>query len=344
MKIVLFLGAGFSKAWGLPVMKEFFQHAKDSEYLTKEDKDFLRNLQSRAQKGVNMLQVRHNNLEEILSFCLAASNFGTGYPDKSVNEYKKLCLILQKVYRRINLLQWGENEGLLEERKRLFSIDDRNTPLSYELDVITTNYDIMAEFSLIGVGFRCRLPNEWTPVEKSPNNLYAKSGGSVLLCKLHGSLNWYLNSKDKETFNIESCLTFANYINASHEHKHIGLPKISLTKYEPISEPIIIPPTLFKMQTDSRFEAIWRSAGELLQGADKIVFIGFSFPESDTHIRYFLAANLYENVDLRSIDIVDPNAKEICDRLQESTFGIHFKDRLNPIKGKWEEINYSISQ
>jgi hypothetical protein len=57
-----------------------------------------------------------------------------------------------------------------------------------------------------------------------------------------------------------------------------------------------------------------------------------------------LAANLYENVDLRGIDIVDPNANEICDRLRnKSAFGMHFKDRLKPVQGKWEEINYSIN-
>ena len=79
MKIVLFFGAGFSRAWGLPVMQEFFQHAKDLDYLKQDDKNFLRELQSTAQKGVSMLQVRHDNLEEILSFCLASENFNAGY-------------------------------------------------------------------------------------------------------------------------------------------------------------------------------------------------------------------------------------------------------------------------
>jgi hypothetical protein len=291
MRIVLFLGAGFSRAWGLPVMKEFFQHAKDSEHLTKEDKDFLRDLQSRAQKGVSMFQVRYDNLEEILSFCLAASNFGTGYPDKSNDEYKKLCRILQKVYRQINLLEWDKTHALLSARRRLFAVEgSQYASHSYEFGVITTNYDIMTEFCLTGVGFHCRLPGEWSPIKLSNSQIYTRDGSGVLFCKLHGSLNWYSDDENEASFKVESSLVGANYMTKeSDDFKDIFLPQVSFTDYEPPSEPVIIPPTLFKMQTDPRFQTIWRSAGEILRTADKLVFIGFSFPDSDIHIRYFLA-------------------------------------------------------
>ena len=96
------------------------------------------------------------------------------------------------------------------------------------------------------------------------------------------------------------------------------------------------------MQTDAVFSEIWNAAGKALGEAEKLVFVGFSFPESDTYIKYFLAANLYENVDLRPIEIVDPNADKICEKLKKSNFGIHFKDRLRPINGKWQKTDYSI--
>jgi len=96
------------------------------------------------------------------------------------------------------------------------------------------------------------------------------------------------------------------------------------------------------MQTSSIFREIWNAAGKALEEAEKLVFIGFSFPESDTHIRYFLAANLFENVDLRPIVIVDPNADKIYTRLKNSNFGTHFTNRLRPIKGNWEETDYCV--
>jgi hypothetical protein len=339
VKIVLFLGAGFSRAWGLPIMKDFFQYSKDSKHLTNDDKEFLRGLQSRAQRGVNMFQVGHNNLEDILSFCLAGSDYGTGYPDASNAEYKKLCLILQKIYRQINLIAWEENDHL-DACERLLGISERDSSPSYELSIITTNYDLMPEFCLRMGGHQFYLPGDWVSNDNAKTSLYQKVNGN-LLCKLHGSINWYADHTGSASFRVEDRLVHAEY-STTEEHKNIWLPEISLTNYNPPSEPIIVPPTLFKMQTDSRFQNIWKSAGESLHTAEKLIFIGFSFPESDTHIRYFLAANLYDNVDLRDIEIVDPNADDICNHLKNSRFGMHFKDRLRPIKGKWEEIDYSI--
>ena len=59
--------------------------------LLNDGKDFLRELQGKARQGVSMLEVRHENLEEILSFALASEGFNTGYPNQDNDEYIKLC-------------------------------------------------------------------------------------------------------------------------------------------------------------------------------------------------------------------------------------------------------------
>ena len=343
MKIVLFLGAGFSRAWGLPVMKEFFQHAKDSTCLKEEDKSFLRGLQSRAQRGVSMYQVSRDNLEGILSFCLAESNFGTGYTDKPNNEYKMLCGILHKVYRRMNAGSLKGMLGYLQDRSRkLFSVRQGYPLPSYELNVITTNYDMITECCLKQIGFGIRLPGQWLPSGTTLSPVYTTGSKDVLLCKLHGSLNWFSDSKNDGRLIVEN--KGAHLFFAEVPDERIFISIVNSFDYEPPSEPIIVPPTFFKMQTYSWFQDIWSSAGEMLRKADKLVFIGYSFPDSDIHMRYFLAANLYENVDLRSIDIVDPNADKICANLKESEFGIHFKERLKAVTVKWEESSYSIDR
>jgi hypothetical protein len=226
----------------------------------------------------------------------------------------------------------------------LFDKKQGTPPPSYELSVITTNYDMMAECCLKQIGCQLRLPGEWSPItppQFSGDSVYLDTtdSNSVLLCKLHGSLNWYSDSKIEGRLMVENGGYRKRLLEPQAE---LFLPQIS--PLEPPSEPIIVPPTFFKMQTDSWFQDIWSSAGEMLRKADKLVFIGYSFPDSDVYMRYFLAANLYENVDLRSIDIVDPNADEICSRLHNSAFGIYFKDRLNAVRGKWEENQYIINR
>ena len=348
MKTVLFLGAGFSRAWGLPVMQEFFQHAKDSDYLKLDEKNYLRELQSKAQKGVSMLQVGHDNLEEILSFCLASKTFNADYPNQGDNEYDRLCNILQEVYRHIDMKKWWkENDSLLEKLKTLFGIGiDSKKLTTNELSIITTNYDVMIEFILSKLGWHCYLPGKWNAVVVDKKyhmagQMCSDNKSHPLLCKLHGSLNWYSEPDDATKFQVENAI-LGSYTKELRHPKEIYLPKVSFNNYKPIRTPLIVPPTLFKMQTSPIFRVIWNEAGKALEEAEKLVFIGFSFPKSDIYIRYFLAANLFENVDLRTIEIIDPNADKICGRLKDSNFGIHFTSRLRPIEGKWEETDYCV--
>ena len=70
--------------------------------------------------------------------------------------------------------------------------------------------------------------------------------------------------------------------------------------------------------------------------------IGYSFPDSDTHMRYFVSTALVGNVTLEKIDIIDPDAESIDKRLHEADFGQSFKDLLNPIDKNWESSNYRI--
>jgi hypothetical protein len=346
MKTVLFLGAGFSRAWGLPVMQEFFQHAKNSEYLGDNDKDFLRKLQRKARQGVSMLQIGNDNLEEVLSFSLASRNFNSGYPNQGDSEYDRLCHILQEVYRRIDLKKWFESDGLLDNLKRLFGTGVNRHLTTNELTIITTNYDVMIEFMLSKFGWHCYLPGEWSVVEgkKHPvaDKMCSSNKSQPLLCKLHGSLNWCLDPDDQTKFLVENSILYTDYLDDMRKHKGVYLPEVSFRNYEPIRTPLIVPPTLFKMQTIPTFREIWNVAGKALEEAEKLVFIGFSFQESDTYIQYFLAANLYENIDLRPIEIVDPKADEIYERLKKGKLGIHFRDLLKPINGKWEDIDYSV--
>jgi len=80
-------------------------------------------------------------------------------------------------------------------------------------------------------------------------------------------------------------------------------------------QPAIIPPTIFKQEIndDSRIEhnltqtilQQWRTAITMLELADKIIFVGYSFPISDFHAkRIFQIANMIRRIETNK-DVTD---------------------------------------
>jgi len=342
MNLVLFLGAGFSNAYGLPVMAEFFNHAKNALYLKNEDKAFLDTYQRKTHSAANMFDPDYGNLEDVLSFCLISENFAGKYPQETSDDYKRLCRILYEVYRHVDKpTYWNLADGQLQQ---ILKIPKSRKELPYNLTVITTNYDITFEYIFWKIGRKLYLPNEWVEAESGGpierhflDNMYErKRKGGPLLCKLHGSLNWL--SSETEGLIVEGSI-IEKEIDTGTETKRVKDPLITDIDYSSITKeaPLIVPPTIFKLQIDPCLQNIWDAAGAALRKADNIVFIGFSFPKSDIYIRYFLAANLSENVHLDKISIVDPIAKEICERLKDpgSKFGRRFKELLVPYQDKW---------
>jgi len=129
--------------------------------------------------------------------------------------------------------------------------------------VITFNYDTSLETLLRrhnqGFYYPC-LPSQ--------------SGGLPLI-KLHGSLNWqYFHFPYEESITVVDTLV-------KPEHSVYGY-----------TQPEIVGPTFFKQeitidyQQDYRakyYKALWRFAWEQLREMQKLVFIGFSFPQTDFH-------------------------------------------------------------
>jgi hypothetical protein len=343
MNVVLFLGAGFSRAYGLPVMREFFDHVRNAAYLEPEDKTVFDEYRRKTNNSVNMFEPDYDNLEDVLSFCLAAENFAGAYPEEMSEDYQRLCTILQQVYRRLggdNLAYWKLDPAPL---RRLLALEESGVPESCSYTFITTNYDIILEYLLQRLGLACSLPCKWQaiePVNNRATSMYQNAGSAPLLCKLHGSINWFSSPEDTTELLIEDQIVRGEaWINQEDDWpKSVEYPKVASPEYSPPHVPLIIPPTLFKLRIDRRFQRMWDAAGKALNEADKVIFIGFSFPPSDTYIRYFLTANLAQNVRLARVAIIDPDAEGISNRLKEpgSKFGTRFKHLLQAFACKWQ--------
>jgi hypothetical protein len=343
MKIVLFLGAGFSAAYGLPVMKDFFQVARTHRRLCEDDRRFLQDIQEQARQAAGTIASEVDDLEHVLSFALMARNLDRIATDGSVPNADRLCHILALVYGDvIEAVKNYDGEGLM----RLLRCEERTN--QHTITVITTNYDPLVEVMLRPHGIPVSLAGVWKSYsakqQRAYDCLYSDDGPQCIrLCKLHGSVNWYDNPTDSSTFLVADKRHSRQYFDPEERVAGIVLPEICLNGFTPPSCPILVPPTLFKIQSDVRFDRVWQEAGLSIQNAERLMFIGYSFPPSDTHMKYFIGANLARNTNHPQVQILDPNASNICEALRkDDLFGQHFKKKLHPIDTKWQEYSGSI--
>lgn len=337
MNIVYFLGAGFSKPLGLPLMGEFYDFARgERSPLDGEERNFVRELRQRLTSVASMLDADERNLEDLLSVSLIDDD---GWPGP-VNH--RLLTILWKIYRGIvpeSAAFFGSVMNRLVQRER---IDE------YHTTVITTNYDVVAELAFHSIGRPLGLPGEWEPIaeEKTKHVLYDPRGSTRIICKLHGSVNWFLQptSDSPETLRVDGRIArMENF--ALDDVRSYTIPAISRSKHSiPDPPPLIVPPTLYKGSYPPCFNATWQAARKALRQADRVVFVGYSFPRSDTYMKYFLTTSLSKSMDLKSVDILDPDADNIVTRLRsdDEMYGSTFKRNLRAIPGVWEKANYNV--
>jgi hypothetical protein len=350
MRIVLFLGAGFSASFDLPVMNSFFPLARQSAALSADEKEFLEAIQRFAHRGVRLISIPRNNLEAILSFLVMAEQLGIR--PKEMEEILAKCkasnaeILLRQIVRKIyGPIKWEMLRQHAGPFGNLVHYSGRH--LQDDLTIVTTNYDLVAETMMLVIRERASLPGNWlstsgrTPADDNSSSLYDMNGRTKI-CKLHGSVNWKdaTTEETKDKFRVEQ--RCESYSKVGNRNDSMFLPKAVMPDFhrEVDYAPIVVGPTLFKHQADPKFAPIWQTAAAALAAAEHVLFVGYSFPESDTYMRYFLGASLVENVNLESIRILDPRAIQICkDLTDDKHYGEHFKDLLRPLEHKWAETN-----
>lgn len=63
-------------------------------------------------------------------------------------------------------------------------------------------------------------------------------------------------------------------------------------------------------------DGLWKQAGKMLESADRIVIIGYSFPPTDTRAFKLLATALNRRPSKVSVDIVAPDAESVFERIE----------------------------
>lgn len=156
--------------------------------------------------------------------------------------------------------------------------------------IITFNYDTILEdaFLNLGIPIDYGFQPSWTSYDESWSKHQKHDRKKVKLLKIHGSVNWVQEERE-----LQNLTVYRSYKDALHKHAGHS-PRLA-----------IVPPT-WRKDFSGPLSDVWREAIEALKTATRIVFLGFSFPETDAHIKYLLAAGLQENISLRNIYCANP--------------------------------------
>jgi len=124
-----------------------------------------------------------------------------------------------------------------------------------------------------GYGFYCR-PSFMTVREADVR----KDQTALMLLKLHGSINWYPIRGYEQPYTIDAIIHHETWMPDQEK----GPESETIPDHlEP--EPFFVPPVLLKSAIVEQpvLRLIWSQAYRVLEGADKVTFVGYSFPTTD---------------------------------------------------------------
>jgi hypothetical protein len=132
----------------------------------------------------------------------------------------------------------------------------------------------------------------WNHVEETEKVKKEISDNPISIIKLHGSLNWMICPTCFEPYSfsdmdLSKSLSSRNCIN---DHTEL--------------QEFLFPPTKERIEVHSHWIQLQGKADQLLRNADKVVFIGFSLSEDDSHFRFKLKKHLYRTENPVYIQVV----------------------------------------
>ena len=132
----------------------------------------------------------------------------------------------------------------------------------------------------------------------------------IKIIKIHGSLNWkYCNCCNQvlltpwDTELDIDTLEFKGYIGASCDNPEEIIFDLECPNDNNSFSTFIIPPSHIKELNHPVISKLFDEAAEEIRKTKKIIFIGYSLPEADIHIKALFKKNLTEKIE---IEVVDP--------------------------------------
>ncbi len=331
MRVVLFLGAGFSKSAGFPLMREFSMFSQNlagyEEHIL-----CLHACIEYAQRTRAYIHGDIYNVEYLMSVLSLAAITNPDLEFTVRKKTLKVSIALEKlkqlvwrVYSKINI-EYSHLENIYTHFMR--SLKMFSSGRSNIIDIITTNYDLLPEMVMTTIGHQPTMPNEFVSIsppdhvfldtksiiQEPPYKIYDKTGKKNLH-KLHGSVNWFVKKRTKGT--QVACYDQAAWRESGSRLKYIPLATGKNVTIPDGYVPVIVPPSMIKEYDIPVIKKAWQDASSAIAEADKIIFIGYSFPPSDTIMKFFLGTSLANNRSGCRITIIDKYADNVMKSLND---------------------------
>lgn len=290
---VFIFGAGASYSAGVPLQADLVPQILKQSDPQLQNSDIAAHVRTFIQENFEP-QDRFPSLEEIfglIAFCLAN--------DHSLSKNWSAQSLLKVRSELVKVIHYLISRGTAQSKEfRLFW--QRVSDLQASVGVVTTNYDTLIDeaFDAIYPEFLLDYcidlvnhrypaivhPFDWWLDPTKPTDVNGDVAPQrVKVVKLHGSLNWKYCStcgqvaltpwQHQFNLKLDSFSTF--FESQVHQCPFDGTGLQSLLQ----------PPSHVKAKSNYIFNRLYDQAAYMLGAAERLVFIGYSFPEADVHIR-----------------------------------------------------------
>ncbi|MGQ4873999.1 MAG: hypothetical protein ACP6IY_08010 [Promethearchaeia archaeon] len=326
MKKTLFIfGAGASKADGAPLQNELMveifkilenflenndkiktNYSSIDEELNK-NSEILKNLKNLAEflnslYPFDKINDIYPSFEEIMGLFYFAKIRDENFIETSqiqLNKYFEMIIalisiILDERLRFINYQTYKKDSTIYQFINLLCNSDEK----FYEkYSFLNINYDILLDnalFYLIDNNELNLEDNDKLKIDYCFNKFPCKCKNRIKLFKPHGSLNWLVCKSCHHVY-----YKFFKKVGTEFYIKSLkGMEYLKCEQCGSITSPLIVTPTFFKEFNNIVLRMILLNLEYHLRDVKNLVFIGYSFPEADVHLKYlFKRAQQFEGYD-----------------------------------------------
>lgn len=315
-KTVYVIGAGFSFEGGFPLQAQILERILkyDINILSGEKSDYflrLNNLflpQKKSLKeflGKVFSSSKIPSLEDVFTLLdqtIARKAYCLGYSWEDLNKIRNsLKYAILIIFHDASVRIKEENSDFYREVASYLVSERVKASLKGDpFSILSLNWDTLLEDSIywclnkvsalkkIDIDYCCYT----TPIGKScphtPSLIQkAKKIYNLKILKLHGSANWlWCPNCDRLYTGVGSKdSVWELYVLPRSCENCVKLSKTDKAEPVPVLEPFFITPTFTKVFDNTHIQMIWHNAYVELAEADKVVFIGYSLPEADYHLR-----------------------------------------------------------